>query len=80
MADLSKKVEQNVAGPVFVDWTCIYCGLCVEIAPSIFGEFAERGFAYVKKQPTTQSERELARQAEKECPLDSIGIQGGEVK
>jgi len=80
MADLLKRVEQNVAGPVFVDWTCIYCGLCVEIAPSIFGEFSERGFAYVKKQPTTQVERELAEQAAKECPLDSIGIASSETE
>jgi len=74
MADVSKKVEQNVPGRLFVDWTCIYCGLCVEIAPSIFAESSDPGWAYVKRQPATEAEWELARQAAAECPLDSIGI------
>lgn len=73
MANISKKVSQNVGGPVYVDWSCLYCELCVMTAPTIFAENEEDGWAYVKKQPTTDLEWKQVMQAIAECPLDSIG-------
>lgn len=76
MAELSKKVDQNIPGQIYVDWTCIYCGLCKEIAPTIFDEYPKNGWAYVIKQPENEAEMELAREAANRCPLDSIGTDG----
>jgi ferredoxin len=73
MAILSQRVPQNVAGRYYVDEQCIYCDLCVEIAPSIFKEYKERGWAYVFHQPESKEEEALASEAIKGCPTESIG-------
>jgi ferredoxin len=77
MALLTERVPQNVSGKFYVDSSCIYCELCVEIASSIFRECNEQGWAYVFKQPDSLEELKLCIDAVESCPTESIGIDGG---
>src|ERR1700731_1342974 len=74
MANLKKRVAENVLGDFFVDSTCIDCDACRQIAPSGFGEAAETSF--VKAQPVSSSDRRQALQALLACPTGSIGCLG----
>ena len=47
MADISSRVPQNAPGKFYVDDTCIYCDLCVEIVPTVYAEHKDSGNAYV---------------------------------
>ena len=74
MANLKKRVPENVLGDFFVDSTCIDCDACRQIAPSVFGEGAETSF--VKAQPKSSADRRQALQALLACPTRSIGCLG----
>src|SRR2546429_9605211 len=74
MANIKKRVPENVPGDVFVDSTCIDCDACRQIAPSVFGEAAETSF--VKAQPGSSIDRRQALQALLACPTGSIGCLG----
>ncbi len=73
MADFKHAVAQNVEGRFFVDDSCIFCNLCTITAPEIFEEDKENGWAYVKRQPRTENEIELAYESLEGCPTESIG-------
>src|SRR3982750_1146436 len=74
MANLKKRVPENVPGDFFVDSTCIDCDACRQIAPSVFGEAAATSF--VKAQPQSNADRRSALQALLACPTGSIGCLG----
>ena len=76
MAKFEDRVPQNVPGKFYVDWSCIYCGLCDEIAPKVFREFKDRGWAYVFHQPETPEESARVKEAVEGCPTESIGTDG----
>ena len=38
MANLEKRLPENVPGDFFVDSTCIDCDACRQIAPAVFGD------------------------------------------
>ena len=71
MANILKRVSDNVAGDFFVDATCINCGTCRQIAPATFEDAGD--YAYVFQQPHDNLERRLAIQALLSCPTGSIG-------
>jgi ferredoxin len=73
MAIESEAAPQNAGGRYYIDWSCIYCALCVDTAPEIFDVIEEIGQAYVKRQPAGAAEVLLAEEALEWCPLDSIG-------
>jgi glyoxylase-like metal-dependent hydrolase (beta-lactamase superfamily II)/ferredoxin len=75
MANPKKRVSKNMPGDFFVDTSCINCGNCRELAPSIFGDMGP--YAYVKAQPSTPEERHQALQALLACPTASIGSEKG---
>lgn len=50
---------------------CIGCGACVATAEEIF-EIGDDGYAKVKKQPESDSEKEQAENAKEICPVDAI--------
>ena len=66
MANINKRVAENVPGDFFVDSTCIDCDACRQIAPAVFGEGRETSF--VKWQPKTAAERREALRALLACP------------
>jgi glyoxylase-like metal-dependent hydrolase (beta-lactamase superfamily II) len=73
MANLRKRVAEDVPGDFFVDETCIDCDTCRQVAPGVFG--AGPDHAYVHHQPVSVPERRAAWQALVCCPTGSIGCQ-----
>jgi glyoxylase-like metal-dependent hydrolase (beta-lactamase superfamily II) len=71
MALASRKHWMNVAGPWFVDDTCIDCAVCREHAPEIFADAGDA--SYVAKQPAEPDELRRAWLALLACPVGSIG-------
>lgn len=71
MAELAKRLPENVEGLFFVDSTCIDCDTCRQIAPATFGETGE--FSFVQLQPRSADERRAAYRALVACPTGSIG-------
>jgi glyoxylase-like metal-dependent hydrolase (beta-lactamase superfamily II)/ferredoxin len=71
MADLKKRVLENVEGEFFVDSTCIDCDTCRQLAPEIFEDSGNNSF--VKNQPEGPAQTRAAMQALLACPTGSIG-------
>jgi glyoxylase-like metal-dependent hydrolase (beta-lactamase superfamily II)/ferredoxin len=80
MADPRRRHPANVAGPWFVDTTCIDCDACRQLAPAVFAEDGDFGQSTVKSQPQGPEERRAAERALVACPTASIGIEGGHVE
>src|SRR6202045_1031905 len=74
MANLKKRVPENVPGDFFVDSTCIDCDACRQIAPAVFGQASDTSF--VQSQPNSAADRRRALQALLACPTGSIGCLG----
>ncbi len=74
MADIRKRVPEDVPGDFFVDLTCIDCDTCRQIAPAVFGEAPDH--AFVHTQPVTPEDRRVALRALLCCPTGSIGSVG----
>ena len=70
MADPTKRNARNVAGPWYVDTTCVACDTCTDISPEIFSRDASRS-AFVREY--RPSEIELFRFALESCPVEAIG-------
>jgi len=76
MADSNDKVKDNVAGAWYVDSNCIDCDLCRTTAPDNFKQNPDEGFSFVYKQPATEDEAKLCKEAMEECPVEAIGNDG----
>src|SRR5947209_1268906 len=73
MASREQSVPENVAGPFFVDSTCIDCDTCRQLAPATFGEAAD--YSFVHMQPRDPEEARAAYRALVACPTGSIGAE-----
>lgn len=73
MANILDRLPQNVSGRFYVDSTCIDCGLCPSTAPDHFRRDDEIGQSFVFRQPVTEEEIDLCREALEGCPTGSIG-------
>jgi ferredoxin len=73
MAQITDRLPQNVPGRFYVDSSCIDCGLCPSTAPAHFRRDDETGQSFVFKQPVTEQEIILCREALESCPTESIG-------
>lgn len=71
MANLQRRLPENLPGDFFVDATCINCDTCSELAPSIFRDHGDQ--CSVHHQPETEVETKLALMALVACPTGSIG-------
>ncbi len=76
MADLRKRLPDNVPGRFYVDSSCIDCDVCRDTAPSNFTRNHEKGYSYVYKQPETPEELALCEEAMNACPVEAIGDNG----
>lgn len=74
MADLNRKLAENVPGELFVDETCIDCDTCRELAPQTFGSL-RNGQSFVREQPSSEAEWRSALFAVVSCPTASIGAE-----
>jgi ferredoxin len=73
MADKNLKVSENVAGKWYVDENCIACDSCISIAPDLFAMNDDSSHAYVKKQPESADDIQLAEDSKGSCPTEAIG-------
>ncbi len=71
MAELARRLPDNVEGDFYVDSTCIDCDACRQIAPAIFRE--KGGRSIVCRQPSSPEEDRRAMMALVACPTGSIG-------
>ncbi|CAN5447936.1 ferredoxin [soil metagenome] len=76
MADKSNKLAENAEGAFFVDDQCIDCDACRATAPDNFARDDEKGYSYVKKQPESETEKQLCIDALEGCPVEAIGSDG----
>ena len=76
MADADNKYEDNATGKFYVDEECIDCDLCRETAPNNFTRNDDGGYSFVTKQPESDEEEELCREAMEGCPVEAIGTDG----
>ncbi len=76
MADLVNKYAENVTGTYYVDDQCIDCDLCRETAPANFTRNDDGGHSYVYKQPMSDDEVNLCKEAMEGCPVEAIGNNG----
>jgi glyoxylase-like metal-dependent hydrolase (beta-lactamase superfamily II) len=76
MANLTKRLPQNIAGDFFVDDTCIDCDACRQIAPSVFRDHGDQSSVF--HQPKTEEETRRALMALAACPVGSIGTTGNQ--
>jgi glyoxylase-like metal-dependent hydrolase (beta-lactamase superfamily II) len=71
VANVTRRLPENVPGDFYVDETCIDCDTCRRIEPSVFVEGSS--FSYVGRQPESESERARSLMALVACPTGSIG-------
>lgn len=76
MADKNDKFDENVPGAYYVDRSCIACDACCITAPDHFGMDEDDGHAFIKKQPLSEEDLELCKEAMEGCPVESIGNDG----
>ena len=76
MAEKTERLPQNIAGPYYVDSSCVDCDLCRNTAPDFFRRDDETGFSFVFRQPLASEEIALAEDAKRGCPTESIGSDG----
>ncbi|RKZ11558.1 ferredoxin [bacterium] len=76
MADREDKLPDNASGALYVDGQCIDCDLCRQTAPENFDRSDREGYSYVCRQPETEEELALCKEALDECPVEAIGLDG----
>jgi ferredoxin len=76
MADVRDKLPDNSRGEFYVDSQCIDCDVCRETSPSNFRRNDDNGYSYVYRQPQTDAEIALCKEAFDACPVEAIGDDG----
>jgi glyoxylase-like metal-dependent hydrolase (beta-lactamase superfamily II) len=71
MAQIHKRLAENIAGEFFVDASCIDCDACRQIAPASFRDHGGQSSVY--QQPHNPGEQHRAFMALVACPTASIG-------
>ncbi len=71
MAKRAGAWDGNVAGEMFVDDSCIYCGACFHMAPHTFHDADKH--SVVGAQPTNEADSRWAHLAAVSCPVSAIG-------
>ena len=78
MAEKTNRLPQNIAGPYYVDESCVDCDLCRNTAPDFFRRDEQTAVSFVYRQPASPEEFALAEEAKLGCPTESIGNDGCE--
>lgn len=71
MANLARRLPENIGGDFFVDDSCIDCDACRQIAPTVFRDHGDQSSVF--HQPETETETRLALMSLVACPTGSIG-------
>ena len=75
MANITRRLEQNISGNFYVDNTCIDCSTCTYIAPDFFRTNQNINKSIVYNQPNSNANIHQVLQALYSCPTNSIGFQ-----
>ena len=78
LEDFKTRDPLSVPGAYYVTEQCTDCDCCRVTAPMIFARSEEAGYSYVKKQPSSQAEVELAEKAVTGCPHEAVQRNGRE--
>ena len=73
MAQIAKRLTENVEGDFYVDASCIDCDACRQIAPASFRDHGGQSSVY--RQPQNPGEQHRAFMALVACPTASIGTE-----
>src|SRR5579859_2902958 len=73
MAKIELRLAENAEGEFFVDSSCIDCGVCREVAPTLFERSDSAGASVVRRQPASEDELVRAGMGLIACPTSSIG-------
>jgi ferredoxin len=76
MSDTPTRYPENVPGVFYVNSDCIDCYLCEATAPNNFRRQESGAYYYVCKQPESNEEESLCREAMKSCPVVAIWNNG----
>ena len=76
MADPTDRVPENASGTYYVDMQCIDCDVCRDTAPDNFTRADNNGYSFVFKQPESDEETNLCKEAMEGCPVEAIGSDG----
>ncbi len=76
MPNKDERWSDNVPGQYYVDKSCIFCNLCMEVAPEHFKESEDGDHDIVFKQPVSDEELSKCKEALEQCPVQSIGDDG----
>jgi glyoxylase-like metal-dependent hydrolase (beta-lactamase superfamily II)/ferredoxin len=71
MAQINRRLPENVEGEFYVDESCIDCDACRQIAPASFHDHGGQSSVY--RQPQNPGEQHRAFMALVACPTASIG-------
>ena len=71
MANVARRLPENVPGDFYVDDSCIDCDACRQIAPATFRDHGDRSSVF--RQPESEGEVRRALMAIAACPTSSIG-------
>src|SRR3977135_2390791 len=71
MAQIERRLPENIEGDFYVDDTCIDCDACRQIAPATFRDHGDQSSVY--HQPDADDEVTRALMALLACPTGSIG-------
>jgi glyoxylase-like metal-dependent hydrolase (beta-lactamase superfamily II)/ferredoxin len=71
VAELAKRLPDNVPGDFYVDSTCIDCDACRIFAPTVFSDTGDQSAVF--HQPKSDDELLAAQKALISCPTASIG-------
>ncbi len=70
-----RRLPKNVPGRFYTTENCDGCAYCASIAPDNFDYEKSTNQYFVCRQPTSESEDELVREASDDCPLDAIQLE-----
>ncbi|MBF0101179.1 MAG: ferredoxin [Desulfobacterales bacterium] len=76
VTNLNERISENITGKYYVNYRCIGCMLCSEIASANFTSNHLEGYDYVYKQPENDTEEQLCIELMDICPVNAIGNDG----
>jgi ferredoxin len=72
MEEKPTRLPNNVPGDFYVSEYCDGCAYCGMVAPENFEFDKPTNTYFITRQPLTDDESELVREAMEDCPVDAI--------
>lgn len=72
MEEMPTRLPNNVPGEFYVSEDCDGCAYCGMVAPENFEFDKPTNTYFITRQPMTEDESDLVREAMEDCPVDAI--------